>query len=108
MVGVQNKVGYINPKGETVIAPSFEYARSFSEGLAVAAQDGKVGFINPKGEFVIKPQFDNAQDFSGGLALVLSGTDIAYVNVKGDKVWTKSQSELPNLDANSATAPSNP
>ena len=99
LIGVQNKVGYINTKGETVVAPTFEYARSFKGGLAVAIQDGKVGFINLKGEFVIKPQFENAEDFSNGLALVMMGANYGYVNAQGKVVWQRSPSELPILES---------
>jgi hypothetical protein len=66
--------GYVDKTGEYRIRPSFQFASSFSEGLAAASPDGgKWGYLNPAGEWTIKPQFDAAQDFSGGLAAVKIG-----------------------------------
>ncbi|MGF1600925.1 MAG: WG repeat-containing protein [Chloroflexi bacterium AL-N5] len=39
--------GYINQKGQMVIAPQFNAAGSFSEGLAWVEVDGKYGYISP-------------------------------------------------------------
>ena len=56
---VQNrKYGYMNRRGKIVIEPKFDYAWSFSEGLAGIVIDRKGGYIDPKGNIVIQPQFD--------------------------------------------------
>ena len=36
-------------KGNEVIAPKYDYAQSFSEGLAVVEMNGRAGFIDMKG-----------------------------------------------------------
>lgn len=51
------KWGYVNTKGEMVIQPQFQQARSFSNGLGAVCQDGKWGFINLDGQVVIECQF---------------------------------------------------
>jgi len=51
----------------------FEVARSFHEGLAVAAVNRQAGYIDSRGRFVIKPRFTIAGDFSGGVAAVRVG-----------------------------------
>ena len=72
------KYGFIDQTGSFVINSQFDYAESFSEGLAkVSIGDdttGKWGFIDKTGFLVINPQFDNAWAFSDGLALVQDGT----------------------------------
>ena len=64
--------GFINIKGEEVIAPRYPFVGDFSEGLAVVRDSSnRFGYINAKGELVIKPSFyDEANHFSHGLALV--------------------------------------
>jgi hypothetical protein len=60
------KYGFINAKGEWVIAPTFELGdvRGFAEnGLAAASANQKWGFINAKGEWVIPPKFDYVSSF---------------------------------------------
>jgi hypothetical protein len=118
-VVVGNKFGFINKKGEMVIAPGFtprrgDYAWSgivatsrFSEGLAPvtisnASEINKVyGYINPKGDFVIAPQFMGAQIFSEGLALVAKWepktnevTKVGWIDKTGQWVVTEVQNRL--------------
>ena len=75
------KYGYINKSGIYVIAPKFNGARGFSEGLAsvcIGAGNayvggGKWGYINKKGKIVITPQYDWPGAFKNGLAFVQMG-----------------------------------
>ena len=55
---------------ETVIAPQYEAAEPFSEGLAAVKRDGKWGYIDTAGELVIPFRFERAYDFSEGCAVV--------------------------------------
>jgi len=59
-----NKYGYINKKGDFKIAPQFESAFPFSEGLAVVNLNGKFGYINTEGNIVIECIYDNAKSFN--------------------------------------------
>lgn len=54
------KWGYANSNGEIVIAPEYEEARSFSNGLAAVKNGNKWGFINTNNELVIDYQFTDA------------------------------------------------
>src|SRR5262249_36748900 len=82
------KYGFIDRKGNFVIAPTFASAGYFSEGLApvevegrllvssgeggqfTGSERGKWGYIDRTGKLKIPPQFGSANAFSEGLALV--------------------------------------
>jgi len=79
--------GFIDKTGKVIIAPKFDGANAFSEGLAcVRIIDPKegyvVGYINCKGEMVISPRFGSGRSFSSGLAAV--------------RVFTKEWGIIPN------------
>ena len=52
------------------IAPQFEEAGSFRDGLARVKTGEKWGYIDRQGKLVIQPQLDEAETFSEGIALV--------------------------------------
>lgn len=83
----KHKFGFINKKGEWIIAPVFSNAKSFSNGLAPIEEKGKWGFINEGGEVVIQPKYNNAEVFSElGLAPVKEGGKWGFVNKTGQLV----------------------
>jgi ethanolamine utilization microcompartment shell protein EutS len=88
------KYGFVNEKGEMVIAPRFdpilshhnqiEYLSRFSEGLASVKVGDLYGYINQKGDFVIPPRFHYAADFSEGLANVMTENgEAGYIDRSG-------------------------
>ncbi|MBC8030285.1 MAG: WG repeat-containing protein [Pyrinomonadaceae bacterium] len=90
--GRQAKYGFVNAKGELVIAPRFdpvlrheqiESLSHFSEGLASVRVGNMYGYIDKKGNFVIPPQFLFAGDFSEGLAFVKLQGKAGYVDKSG-------------------------
>ncbi len=58
------KWGFANLNGEVVIAPAFNKAMSFSNGLAAVSNGDKWGFINKDGELGIDYQFMAADYFN--------------------------------------------
>ena len=84
------KYGYINIDGNVIITPQFDYAESFSEGLALVKVDEKCGFIDKKGTIVITPQFDywGTASFSEGLACVKVDGKCGFIDKKGTIVIT--------------------
>jgi len=80
--------GYIDKSGNTAISPRFDWAASFSEGLARVKQQELLGYINQSGSYVIDPQykFEQLGDFSEGLAAVKIDNRWGFIDKKGDIV----------------------
>ncbi|MEG1887249.1 MAG: WG repeat-containing protein [Oscillospiraceae bacterium] len=75
-VKINGKWGFVDKDGNFKIDPTYEDARSFSNGLAAVKVSGKWGFINENNEIVIQPQFDDSKDFnSNGCVFVLQKKD---------------------------------
>ncbi len=86
----KGKYGYRDASGAFVIAPQFDYAGEFCEGLAVVGvgkfPDTKWGYINRQGHIVIPAQFAGAHDFSEGMAAVSAGGKLGYIDRTGKLV----------------------
>jgi hypothetical protein len=63
------KWGYIDRSGKLVIAPQFEAADFFYEGLA-AVRVNQGGFVDTAGKMTIPPKFSSIGRFSDGVAAV--------------------------------------
>ena len=82
------KAGYVDTKGAFVIAPQFEAASVFSNGLARVRDKGKYGFIDDKGKPVIPPTYKYASIFSEGMAVVVrENNPPEYINAKGEVLF---------------------
>lgn len=69
------KWGFVDTKGNIVIEPQYESAKSFSYGLAAVCKDGKWGFINKDNRLVIKYQYTDADYFNNsGCCIVKTET----------------------------------
>jgi len=65
------KYGFIDQAGKEVVPCKYDFASSFSEGLAVVALDGKYGYIDKTGREVVPlGKYTWAYAFSEGLAVV--------------------------------------
>jgi hypothetical protein len=93
-VVVYGTYGFINQKGEMVIAPRFDPRKEgdapiiagtsrFSEGLACVRLVSEYGYIDKKGDFAIPPQFTFAQEFSEGLAWVAMRGKMGWIDNTG-------------------------
>lgn len=84
------KFGFEDEEGNVVIAPRYDAAGDFSDGLAAVAfyEDGDElwGFINRKGKVVIEPVFVEVGEFHNGLVEVSDGRKYGIVNIKGEYV----------------------
>lgn len=75
--------GYINDKGEEVIAPQYADAHDFQIGIAAVSNGKKWGFINDKGVNISGMKWTEVGDFtSDGIARVKSGDVYGFVKLK--------------------------
>jgi hypothetical protein len=88
-----SKWGYVDSRGETVVAPLFEAAHLFSEGLGCVKESGKWGYLDRLGRYAIPPTFEDAYVFREGLAGVLSDGRWRFIDPAG-----KTQLELQEAD----------
>jgi hypothetical protein len=95
-----SSAGFIDISGNIIILFTFEYTRSFSEGMAAVAiwetievyECGsrsvidKWGFINKSGDIIIPTIYDTVSPFKEGLAFVNINDDWGYLNKNGDVI----------------------
>src|SRR4051812_41995881 len=86
LIRQNGRSGFVNNRGQVKIAPQFEQAAPFSDGLAVVSVGGRAGYIDTDGKFVINPQFDGGAPFSEGLAAVKVGEAWGFINKRGKLV----------------------
>lgn len=80
--------GYMDIKGNTVLAPQWFNAIDFSEGLAcVSNADDKYGFIDETGTLVIPYKWPNPTYFSEGLARISDENyNVGFIDKTGQVV----------------------
>lgn len=82
------RFGFLDTRGQEIIAPAFEEAQGFSEGLAAVKAGGLWGYIDRAGTMVIPPYFGQARPFAEGAAAVkvggaLDGADWGFIGIDG-------------------------
>lgn len=86
MFKIGSRWGYVGRDGKILIKPQFDFAGTFSEGLAAVRKKEKYGYIDRMGDFAIKPLFDEAADFSENMACVRFDDKYGYIDRKGKMV----------------------
>jgi len=79
----EERWGFMDRSGKTIIAPRFATAGDFFNGLACVRENSKCGYIDLTGRVTIPYQFDECRDFSEGVAAVKAGADWGFVDSKG-------------------------
>ncbi len=67
--------GYINRSGKMALDRWFDYARSFSEGLAAVRLNGECGYIESSGKYAIPLRYSTCNDFSEGIAIITTDAE---------------------------------
>jgi hypothetical protein len=93
------KYGYINDTGSVMIAPQFDEAGPFREGLAVVAIDDKYGYVNKAGKLIIDYQFEDAELFHYAAAVVLKDSLYGLIDKSGQFILQPSFQELSEADS---------
>lgn len=79
--------GFIDKKGKEVIPCKYDYAGSFSEGIAIVQKDLKKGAINKKGKIIIPLEYYDISKCEDGV-MVAEKDMAAYgaFNAKGENI----------------------
>ncbi|MDB5599895.1 MAG: hypothetical protein JWN71_1939 [Xanthobacteraceae bacterium] len=72
-VSIDGRYGYIDARGEIVIAPKFDLAGEFYQGLAEILVGDKTGVIDRKGDIVVPPIFQRAIPLTKDVILASEG-----------------------------------
>ena len=91
--------GYMDTRGNVVVAPKFVTAESLSCGRGVVRSnpnEEKYGYIDNTGRVVLPETYDNAGRFKYGLAVTYSNWTPAVIDVNGNIV--KTFEGLPDID----------
>jgi len=64
------KYGFIDTNGNEIVAPVYDYASDFREGIAVVCKDGKWGAIDENGDVVVPIIYTDISFPSNGLLCV--------------------------------------
>ena len=82
LIKKDEKYGFVNARGEIIVAPQYEMANSFSEGMAVCREGERFIIIDYEGKHLADLVFDKAKYFSEGLLPVAcksKSTDDQYL-----------------------------
>jgi len=81
------KWGYVDRSGRVAIAPRFDRAERFSEGLAAVQEGAVLGYVDAAGKLALVPEHAAAgvvhRPFSSGLAAVRVGQRYGYMDRTG-------------------------
>jgi hypothetical protein len=72
----RGKEGFMDARGNVVIAPRFDHVTPFSEGMAAVGDGDRWGYIDRAGKLIISPRWKEAAPFSDGVAAVVDGYEI--------------------------------
>jgi WG containing repeat len=73
-VRIDGRFGYIDARGEVVIAPRFDLAGRFYQGLAEILVGNKAAIINRNGDIVVPPIFKHAIPLTRDVIVAAEGT----------------------------------
>lgn len=82
-VKIDQKWGFIDKTGATVIKPQYDDAWPFCDGLAKISLNGKWGFIDTKGTLIIEPKFYEVGNFGNGFAKVILNGKKCFIDKTG-------------------------
>ena len=89
-----DRYGFINEKGEVIVAPKFRAVNRFSEGLVAVREAGHYGYLDISGNYVIPPIFDYGAVFSEGIAVATKDGQPYYIDKTGKLLFGAGFSEL--------------
>ena len=98
--GTNDKYGYQDEKGKEVVAPQYDLAYPFTEGMAAVRVAGKYGYLDTTGREVVAPIYDFTWHFIGGYATVKSGDLFGFIDKTGKEVVPPRYEDANNYHGN--------
>ena len=77
------KYGFIDIDGHEKIAPKYDDAGNFNEGLAFVSRNGKYGYIDADEHAVIPLKYNGAITFREGVGAVCQGSKWMFIDRTG-------------------------
>ena len=90
--------GFIDLKNKVVLNPSFEYAESFKDGLAVAEKQTLQGLINAQGKWIMQPEHTGVVKLENGFYKTNDGAKLGLYTPKGEKITENTYQIIKILD----------
>jgi hypothetical protein len=72
-VRVNGRFGYIDQRGEIMIAPQFDLGGEFYQGLAEVVVGTRAGVIDRSGRVIVRPQFQRAVPLTSDVIVAIEG-----------------------------------
>ena len=86
LIQQEKKYGYIDSLGKIHIPCSYDWADTFSNGVATVMLAGKMGYINKTGNIIIPLSYEEANAFHGGLAVVKKNGKFGVIHKTGKQI----------------------
>lgn len=83
-VRFEGRYGYIDERGEMVIAPQYDLASGFYQGLAEVLIGDKTGVIDRAGRFVLPPRLGRSIPFTTEVVIAQEGPWKSFTSQDGD------------------------
>ena len=78
--------GFINTKGENIIACSYDEVHNFKDGISIVYKDSKHGLLNTKGEELFMGEYDDIRYFGNNLIGVRKGGKYGFIDIHGKEI----------------------
>lgn len=100
----KGRFGFIDKKGEEVVAPFSDEVENFSEGYTLVTIKKKKGVVSLQGDWIAPPMYDAGGTFSDGLALLGMGGKYGYIDKTGDFAIAMQYQDAKDFDRNTSLA----
>jgi hypothetical protein len=81
-----DKFGFVDARGNLVIANRYDSVADFKDGLAPVKLIGKWGFLNKQDQLIIQPNYENVSPFYQGFSIVKRNGKTGVINTAGKPV----------------------
>jgi len=82
-VGNGEKWSFVNPAGELIAPPQWDFVSDFEDGRARVQLADRYGIIDRDANYVVNPQFEHIYDFRERRAAVSRGDRIGFIDEEG-------------------------